>query len=381
MHNKIIKKLCSLVLICSLGLSACSKKDKDKEESVANSKADIYSKIVLISDKNDININDNIKDYEKEIKKYKEENKDIKFDIENIIIDSNTIGKENFNKIINDNKIKSVIFVDNKYDVKEIARSIKEKRRDILTISSGIEDKEEVLSKTFDLNFNVSYDNYFKNGVQTIKSYGIDRFIYLSSDSNNDGSIKKAIEENCKKIELPFEDIKIDTANDKVDMQANLVYKINYLLDKYSNNIAIYPSDSNMNEVLLSMVTNEKFFIAGFSNYNITKEAVDLYGIRNLSIHTNSYNILNAKISNFYKDNETNSKVYARPTSNEYCLVRYPSELSIAMSTKQKPLRVAYNREYLEEVANVRSNLSLAIDRVNDKYKNNYIIKFDNIVY
>lgn len=381
MHNKIIKKLCSLVLICSLGLSACSKKDKDKEESVANSKADIYSKIVLISDKNDININDNIKDYEKEIKKYKEENKDIKFDIENIIIDSNTIGKENFNKIINDNKIKSVIFVDNKYDVKEIARSIKEKRRDILTISSGIEDKEEVLSKTFDLNFNVSYDNYFKNGVQTIKSYGIDRFIYLSSDSNNDGLIKKAIEENCKKIELPFEDIKIDTANDKVDMQANLVYKINYLLDKYSNNIAIYPSDSNMNEVLLSMVTNEKFFIAGFSNYNITKEAVDLYGIRNLSIHTNSYNILNAKISNFYKDNETNSKVYARPTSNEYCLVRYPSELSIAMSTKQKPLRVAYNREYLEEVANVRSNLSLAIDRVNDKYKNNYIIKFDNIVY
>lgn len=384
MSKRKSKIICLVIFLCISSLVACSKKDsKTYKLDVTSSSDDDYVKVAVVTNEKNEELNKTLDSYISNVDTTKESNDNIKYDIEKISFNVGDENSDKIKKIVEKKDLKVLVFLGADKSSVELAKKIRTKRNDIMLFSSGSSYDEKILSSVFDANFNVSYSDFAKNIVRNAKDIGSERFIYLSPSKVNEADKKNRdqIKEQCRELDIKFEEFIVE-GNNKIEMQANSVNMVNSLLDKYSTNISIYPVDKNMNEVLLKMALKEKFNIPGFSNYNITKEAEKLYNINTIDIYRESYDTINAQISNFITSSyDAGGRIVTLSTSIEDCLLRYPCELGITTSSKRLDRKKLLNREYLEDVANFRTKLKINLYRENDEYKNNYTIKINNLTY
>lgn len=363
--KKILAALC--IFLSSATLIGCSGSDKNKDTKLLDEKSDKKVKIEIItpSEKDDKDTYD-AAETKKLSNIYKKETNDkYEGDIEHIALPDNYSEKDVekvFNGISRDKDVNVVVVSSNKPGMAEYAGKLKKKRKDILLISANAADRDKELIDNFDLNFTTGDPEQGEMILELAKSLGAERFIYFISDADLKNSDKmetlEGIKKKAKEVGMPLEEVKIPEEGDTYAKKAFVADAIDDLIDKYGNDINIYTFDGAYDEVLASKVLNQKFYVSEFSRPNISKELMNIYGIKSITRQKEDYVWMNTQISSLYHSIAVmDRKIGSESADAESFALNLATELGTVMKAKDVELKKAYNSYFLERLSFARTKV------------------------
>ena len=394
--NKNITKRFSLVLsIFVIGtlLVGCGSKKQTTSDLLKNSSKDSKVNIALVTDGKDEegSLYDVAKTEVMQFDYRKKNDDDFNGRFEHIVLPEQ--GGDNQLKIkkifegIKKNKDINVLVVSSKNkNLLNYIDDIKKQRKDILTISSDMENKPIELSKTFDLNFGVSNIDRGKRIVQLSKSMGAEKVICFASDNDLKNEANKKIYEQfleeSKKDDIDVILQKIPSELTTYEKKAFVSNKIDDIINEYGNNIDIYSFDGDLDEVLATKMLKDKFYIAEFSNRNINKKLLEIYGITQIPRQMYNYVFENPQIGNIieskYNIKRRMSSYGAEPKN---FALEFSIELGYTMKSKNIPIKKAYNSYFLEKVSFAKLGIESGFLNIKNNIGNYKIVDPDQIMY
>lgn len=389
--KRIITVSVSIVFLTVFLVGCGQEENKKKAEILEDTKdADIKTIIVTQNDKENKSAFEAAKK-EKMDNEYKRfNNSKYKSYVEHYILPSdfedNKKTDEMFNKIKKDKNTKILIVSANKAGLAEKVKKLKKERRDILTISADLNEDDQKLIKDFDLNFKTGDFDHGERIVDLAKSMGAQRFIYFVGNNDLKDSKKMEIldgmKKESKKIDLPIEEVKIPDMNNPYEEKAFVSNSIDSLIKKYGRDINIYTFDSKFDEILASKVFDDKFFIAEFSDKNVSPELMKVYGLKYVTRQANDYVWMNSQIGAYIKlSSDMERRIGATAYNPEFYTMKIAADVGEVLKSKKMNVKKAYNSVFLENISNMKNKTGCGFI---NKYKGvgNYkIIDVDQILY
>lgn len=389
--KRIITVSVSIVFLTVFLVGCGQEENKKKAEILEDTKdADIKTIIVTQNDKENKSAFEAAKK-EKMDNEYKRfNNSKYKSYVEHYILPSdfedNKKTDEMFNKIKKDKNAKILIVSANKAGLAEKVKKLKKERRDILTISADLNEDDQKLIKDFDLNFKTGDFDHGERIVDLAKSMGAQRFIYFVGNNDLKDSKKMEIldgmKKESKKIDLPIEEVKIPDMNNIYEEKAFVSNSIDSLIKKYGRDINIYTFDSKFDEILASKVFDDKFFIAEFSDKNVSPELMKVYGLKYVTRQANDYVWMNSQIGAYIKlSSDMERRIGASAYNPEFYTMKIAADVGEVLKSKKMSVKKAYNSVFLENISNMKNKTGCGFI---NKYKGvgNYkIIDVDQILY
>ena len=389
--KRIITVSVSIVFLTVFLVGCGQEENKKKAEILEDTKdADIKTIIVTQNDKENKSAFEAAKK-EKMDNEYKRfNNSKYKSYVEHYILPSdfedNKKTDEMFNKIKKDKNAKILIVSANKAGLAEKVKKLKKERRDILTISADLNEDDQKLIKDFDLNFKTGDFDHGERIVDLAKSMGAQRFIYFVGNNDLKDSKKMEIldgmKKESKKIDLPIEEVKIPDMNNIYEEKAFVSNSIDSLIKKYGRDINIYTFDSKFDEILASKVFDDKFFIAEFSDKNVSPELMKVYGLKYVTRQANDYVWMNSQIGAYIKlSSDMERRIGASAYNPEFYTMKIAADVGEVLKSKKMNVKKAYNSVFLENISNMKNKTGCGFI---NKYKGvgNYkIIDVDQILY
>lgn len=389
--KRIITVSVSIVFLTVFLVGCGQEENKKKAEILEDTKdADIKTIIVTQNDKENKSAFEAAKK-EKMDNEYKRfNNSKYKSYVEHYILPSdfedNKKTDEMFNKIKKDKNAKILIVSANKAGLAEKVKKLKKERRDILTISADLNEDDQKLIKDFDLNFKTGDFDHGERIVDLAKSMGVQRFIYFVGNNDLKDSKKMEIldgmKKESKKIDLPIEEVKIPDMNNPYEEKAFVSNSIDSLIKKYGRDINIYTFDSKFDEILASKVFDDKFFIAEFSDKNVSPELMKVYGLKYVTRQANDYVWMNSQIGAYIKlSSDMERRIGASAYNPEFYTMKIAADVGEVLKSKKMNVKKAYNSVFLENISNMKNKTGCGFI---NKYKGvgNYkIIDVDQILY
>lgn len=389
--KRIITVSVSIVFLTVFLVGCGQEENKKKAEILEDTKdADIKTIIVTQNDKENKSAFEAAKK-EKMDNEYKRfNNSKYKSYVEHYILPSdfedNKKTDEMFNKIKKDKNTKILIVSANKAGLAEKVKKLKKERRDILTISADLNEDDQKLIKDFDLNFKTGDFDHGERIVDLAKSMGAQRFIYFVGNNDLKDSKKMEIldgmKKESKKIDLPIEEVKIPDMNNPYEEKAFVSNSIDSLIKKYGRDINIYTFDSKFDEILASKVFDDKFFIAEFSDKNVSPELMKVYGLKYVTRQANDYVWMNSQIGAYIKlSSDMERRIGASAYNPEFYTMKIAADVGEVLKSKKMNVKKAYNSVFLENISNMKNKTGCGFI---NKYKGvgNYkIIDVDQILY
>lgn len=394
--NKKFKKILlasTSIVLSSLLLIGCSGKESKNQAELLDSKKDLNTKVAIVTQSKKENERafssaeseklNSIYRIEKEPKK--------KSSVEHFVLPDNFESNEKatkdvFDKIKKDKKINVLVLSSNKSGSLPYIKDLKKERKDIMTISANLNEDDNSLIDTFDLNFETADIDRGERIAELAKSLGAERFIYFVSDKDlsneKNKKILDGIVSKSKQCDMPTEEIKIANELNSYEKKAFLSNKIDELVKKYGKDINIYSFDSELDEVLASKLLEQKFFVAEFSKPNVSKLLMNIYGIKGISRMQENFVWMNSQIGTFLRVNhDIERKMGSSGVDADSYIIKFASDLGANLKSKNKGAQTAYNSYFLEKISRARGKTESGF--VN-KYKgvgNFKIIDPDQIVY
>ena len=389
--KRIITVSVSIVFLTVFLVGCGQEENKKKAEILEDTKdADIKTIIVTQNDKENKSAFEAAKK-EKMDNEYKRfNNSKYKSYVEHYILPSdfedNKKTDEMFNKIKKDKNTKILIVSANKAGLAEKVKKLKKERRDVLTISADLNEDDQKLIKDFDLNFKTGDFDHGERIVDLAKSMGAQRFIYFVGNNDLKDSKKMEIldgmKKESKKIDLPIEEVKIPDMNNPYEEKAFVSNSIDSLIKKYGRDINIYTFDSKFDEILASKVFDDKFFIAEFSDKNVSPELMKVYGLKYVTRQANDYVWMNSQIGAYIKlSSDMERRIGASAYNPEFYTMKIAADVGEVLKSKKMNVKKAYNSVFLENISNMKNKTGCGFI---NKYKGvgNYkIIDVDQILY
>ena len=389
--RRIITVSVSIVFLTVFLVGCGQEENKKKAEILEDTKdADIKTIIVTQNDKENKSAFEAAKK-EKMDNEYKRfNNSKYKSYVEHYILPSdfedNKKTDEMFNKIKKDKNTKILIVSANKAGLAEKVKKLKKERKDILTISADLNEDDQKLIKDFDLNFKTGDFDHGERIVDLAKSMGAQRFIYFVGNNDLNDSKKMEIldgmKKESKKIDLPIEEVKIPDMNNIYEEKAFVSNSIDSLIKKYGRDINIYTFDSKFDEILASKVFDDKFFIAEFSDKNVSPELMKVYGLKYVTRQANDYVWMNSQIGAYIKlSSDMERRIGATAYNPEFYTMKIAADVGEVLKSKKMNVKKAYNSVFLENISNMKNKTGCGFI---NKYKGvgNYkIIDVDQILY
>lgn len=389
--KRIITVSVSIVFLTVFLVGCGQEENKKKAEILEDTKdADIKTIIVTQNEKENKSAFEAAKK-EKMDNEYKRfNNSKYKSYVEHYILPSdfedNKKTDEMFNKIKKDKNAKILIVSANKAGLAEKVKKLKKERRDILTISADLNEDDQKLIKDFDLNFKTGDFDHGERIVDLAKSMGAQRFIYFVGNNDLNDSKKMEIldgmKKESKKIDLPIEEVKIPDMNNIYEEKAFVSNSIDSLIKKYGRDINIYTFDSKFDEILASKVFDDKFFIAEFSDKNVSPELMKVYGLKYVTRQANDYVWMNSQIGAYIKlSSDMERRIGATAYNPEFYTMKIAADVGEVLKSKKMSVKKAYNSVFLENISNMKNKTGCGFI---NKYKGvgNYkIIDVDQILY
>ena len=389
--KRIITVSVSIVFLTVFLVGCGQEENKKKAEILEDTKdADIKTIIVTQNEKENKSAFEAAKK-EKMDNEYKRfNNSKYKSYVEHYILPSdfedNKKTDEMFNKIKKDKNAKILIVSADKAGLAEKVKKLKKERKDILTISADLNEDDQKLIKDFDLNFKTGDFDHGERIVDLAKSMGAQRFIYFVGNNDLKDSKKMEIldgmKKESKKIDLPIEEVKIPDMNNIYEEKAFVSNSIDSLIKKYGRDINIYTFDSKFDEILASKVFDDKFFIAEFSDKNVSPELMKVYGLKYVTRQANDYVWMNSQIGAYIKlSSDMERRIGATAYNPEFYTMKIAADVGEVLKSKKMSVKKAYNSVFLENISNMKNKTGCGFI---NKYKGvgNYkIIDVDQILY
>ena len=300
--------------------------------------------------------------------------------------ENNKKTDEMFDKIKKDKNAKILIVSANKVGLADKVKKLKNDRRDILTISSDLNEDDKKIIKDFDLNFKTGDFNHGERIVDLAKSLGAQRFVYFidNNDFKDEKKVKilEGMKNESKKIGIPIEEVKIPDSDNIFEAKAFVSNTIDDLAKKYGRDINIYTFNKEFDEILASKVFDDKFFISEFSGKNISPTLMKVYGLKYVTRQAKDYIWMNSQIGAYIKlSSDMERRIGATACKPEFYTMKIAADVGEVLKSKKMSPKKAYNSVFLENISNLKNKTGCGFI---NKYKGvgNYkIIDVDQILY
>ncbi len=393
--NKFFKQIITVsvsFLFLIVFLVGCGQKDNKKKAEILEDAKDADIKTIIVTqDERENNSAFEAANKEKMDNEYKRfNNPKYKSYVEHYILPSdfqnNKKTDEIFDKIKKDKEAKVLIVSANKAGLADKVKKLKKDRKDILMISSDLNEDDKKIIKSFDLNFKTGDFSHGERIVDLAKSLGAERFVYFIDESDFKDKKKMELLEGMKnegkKIGIPIEEVKIPESDNIYQAKAFVSDNIDALVKKYGEDINIYTFNKAFDEILASKVLDEKFFISEFSDKNISPSLMKVYGLKYVTRQARDYIWMNSQIGAFIKlSSDMERRIGATAYKPEFYTMKIATDVGELLKSKKISVKKAYNSVFLENTSNFRNKTGCGFI---NKYKGvgNYkIIDVDQILY
>lgn len=366
-YKRIIVCLISIIL-SSTFLIGCKSKNKETAE-ILDNKDDKKTKIALVIE----NESENKKTHDAAIsliaeKKYQREVKETT-NTDILLYELPTDNEKDkkkmdeiFKNIESDRDINVLVVSSQKRGILDYVKSLKNKRKDIITISSNLNEDDQALIKTFDLNFKNNTVNRGKRIVEFAKSLGAEQFFYFVNESEKENPEVTSIIDLVNKtgIENNIPTVKIDIPHNLniYEKKSFVSNEIDRLVLENGNNINVFTFDKEYDDILLSKVLNKGIIVSEFSRPNINRDIMDKFGLNYLTRYLENYSWTNDQIVNFMNRYGVERRMGSIGADLDSFVLQYSIELGISINAKEHKISKAYNSYFLEKVADTRLKVS-----------------------
>lgn len=364
MLKKKIIGMAVATLIVSMVISGCGKDEPKSKKELLEDPSDKKVSVVVLtqSEKKDPASFNTAKSKQEESSYSNSIGRKPEHEIRQVVIpdslDSSS-DKEKMNKIIdeikNNKDVGVVVFTSKSEGMDRYARKLKSERKDIMTISASTPEDDKTLAKSYDLSFRSSDKENPEEVASRAKSLGANRFLYISTpDVENSDLLFEELTKEAKRLSLPIDRVDVEGST-KEEKKIKASQAIDDYLKKYSNDINVYSKDSDLDEVIMTKLVRDRFYVAEFSHPNSTLKLAEIYRISAPLRTKYNFATMNTMIQTYYASNYNIERMVASQSMDpDYFLVNMACEIGINIKSKDSEINKAYNSYYLEKLASTK---------------------------
>nr|WP_314277803.1 DUF3798 domain-containing protein [uncultured Peptostreptococcus sp.] len=406
MSNK-LKKIATFISIffIILSLSACSKDNKIKKE-ILDSDSDKEVCIAVLTDNSkDDYISNDIAQSIREQYETKVKNKLSKTKIINYMLpekSSNDYYKEKKNliNVIEKNRdINGIVVSTSDKNILSDISYLKKNRKDLLLVSANqasdyqnINEKEpqsnsegkENLLEIFDMNFKTGNPDRTSRIAELAKSMGADRLIVLLDEENQSDYVNGNIEGVEKQVKLngmSYEEVRIPKMT-KYKKKAYISSLLDSVRKKYGDKVSYYSTSKSIDDVLVSRITENSYYIVELSQPNRISYLLNKFGIKYIHRQRTEYAYLNSLVSAYLsRINNSGDRVGSSSVDPKSHTLRMAIELAANIVSKGNDIKKAYNPYFLEKISTFRTNINASFYNVSKGTSNYKYVDPDQYIY
>ncbi|MBU5425205.1 DUF3798 domain-containing protein [Tissierella pigra] len=391
--KKIIVLVLSLVLVMSL--TACQTKDVDKEvvqdvagnveQAANNEESNKAFKIGIVTPTLSTS-EDEFRAGAEMVEKYPDMVKHITLP-ENFNAELET-GISQILSLADDPDMKAIIVNSGQSGLLPAFEKIKEKRSDILTIATMM-DEPELMAKYIDLNFSTDWERRGVTIPTKAKEMGAKTFIHYSFPTHLAkeavAARKEAMEKTCKELGLEFVEIITpdpQTGDGPAAMQQFLREDIPRQIGKYGADTNIFGSNCPMYDVILDEALKLKFTVAEQCCPTPTQAYPTVMNLEIEAEDLGNYDKINAMITEKAAEAEMTGRLSGWAMPSQIYVPKFEIELAKYIIENDLELnKDILNKQFLDDFSEKAMGIRADFEPIDSNTDNYFMLILESIYY
>ena len=397
--KNIFKKICLFagLTIVLASLTACSGNDNKVKKEILDSNSDKDTSIAILTDskKDDFATYDmaqSIKEqYDVKFKNELTKAKVINYSLPDK--DSSLYKNDKsyiLDKIRNNKDIKAIIVSTSDPNIISEMNELKKSRKDLVLLSadqkfneSGKNSTRDLVS-TFDMNFKTDMSDRTDRIAELAKTMGAERTVVIIDEDNLSPYVKSNIdglEKETRLYGMEYEEIKIPKLDDS-QKKAYVSNLIDEIAQKYGDKVNYYSTNKLIDEVLISRIMENKYYVSELSEPNRLTYILNKFGIKYIHRQRCEYAYLNSQVSTYLsRINNSSNRIGSASADPKNHTLRIALELAVNITGKDTDIKKCYNPYFLEKISTFRTNINAGFVNLRKGMNNYKLVYPDQYVY
>lgn len=397
--KNIFKKICLFagLTIVLASLTACSGNDNKVKKEILDSNSDKDTSIAILTDskKDDFATYDmaqSIKEqYDVKFKNELTKAKVINYSLPDK--DSSLYKNDKsyiLDKIRINKDIKAIIVSTSDPNIISEMNELKKSRKDLVLLSadqkfneSGKNSTRDLVS-TFDMNFKTDMSDRTDRIAELAKTMGAERTVVIIDEDNLSPYVKSNIdglEKETRLYGMEYEEIKIPKLDDS-QKKAYVSNLIDEIAKKYGDKVNYYSTNKLIDEVLISRIMENKYYVSELSEPNRLTYILNKFGIKYIHRQRCEYAYLNSQVSTYLsRINNSSNRIGSASADPKNHTLRIALELAVNITGKDTDIKKCYNPYFLEKISTFRTNINAGFVNLGKGMNNYKLVYPDQYVY
>nr|WP_314495255.1 DUF3798 domain-containing protein [uncultured Peptostreptococcus sp.] len=397
--KNIFKKICLFagLTIVLASLTACSGDDNKVKKEILDSNSDKDTSIAILTDskKDDFASYDmaqSIKEqYDVKFKNELTKAKIINYSLPDRDLSSYKNDKSYIlDKIRNNKDIKAILVSTSDPNIISEMSELKKSRKDLVLLSadqklneSGKNSTRDLVS-TFDMNFKTDMSDRTDRIAELAKTMGAERTVVIIDEDNLSPYVKSNIdglEKETRSYGMEYEEIKIPKLDDS-QKKAYVSNLIDEIAKKYGDKVNYYSTNKLIDEVLISRIMENKYYVSELSEPNRLTYILNKFGIKYIHRQRCEYAYLNSQVSTYLsRINNSSNRIGSASADPKNHTLRTALELAVNITSKDTDIKKCYNPYFLEKISTFRTNINAGFVNLGKGMNNYKLVYPDQYVY
>ena len=397
--KNIFKKICLFagLTIVLASLTACSGNDNKVKKEILDSNSDKDTSIAILTDSK----KDDFASYD--MAQSIKEQYDVKFKNELTkakVINYSLPDKDSslykndksyiLDKIRINKDIKAIIVSTSDPNIISEMNELKKSRKDLVLLSadqkfneSGKNSTRDLVS-TFDMNFKTDMSDRTDRIAELAKTMGAERTVVIIDEDNLSPYVKSNIdglEKETRLYGMEYEEIKIPKLDDS-QKKAYVSNLIDEIAKKYGDKVNYYSTNKLIDEVLISRIMENKYYVSELSEPNRLTYILNKFGIKYIHRQRCEYAYLNSQVSTYLsRINNSSNRIGSASADPKNHTLRIALELAVNITGKDTDIKKCYNPYFLEKISTFRTNINAGFVNLGKGMNNYKLVYPDQYVY
>lgn len=289
--------------------------------------------------------------------------------------------------LADDEEMKAVIVNSGQSGLLPAFQKIKEKRPDILTIATMM-DEPELMSKYIDMNFSTDWLRRGKTIPAKAKNMGAETFIHYSFPTHLAKEVianrKDIMEETCEELGIEFVEVITpdpQTGDGTAPMLQFLREDIPRQIEKYGENVNIFGSNCPMYDVILDEALELKFIMAEQCCPTPTQAYPTVMGLEIAPEDVGNFDKINEMISEKAAEADMTGRLSGWAMPSSVFVPQFEVELAKHVIENELAHEDVLNKAFLDDFSEEAMGIRADFEPMNEDMDNYFMLVLDSIYY